>query len=212
MRVPALLACLLAAFATAALAHALIALLGSLGVVADADAYAGHSHGSVGPVALGAAALLGGLLLRAALRGAATPNERDPVVTLAAALARADVRLPVLAVALGGFTTLMAMEFAEQFAAFGRADCADALGGNPLLGLCAVALVALVVTVVGARCARNLVAAAIAASRALVALFVTTLRTADGAIGGRRFTATVPTSAGVLLARRRPSRAPPVRH
>jgi hypothetical protein len=210
-RAPAILTCVLAALATAAFAHAVIGLLGTLGIAADDDAYAAHAHAAVGPVGLVAAALLFGLLLRVALGATARRTGLDPVIGLARSMARADLRLPVCAVGATGFATLAGMEFLEQLAAFGHADLAAALGGNPLLGASVVALTAFVVTIVGARCAHALVDAAIAASRAVATLVTITAGTGD-ALTGRLAAAPVRISAGVLLARRRPSRAPPVRH
>lgn len=208
---PATLACVLAAFAVAALAHGVIGTLGSLGLAADADAYATHAHGAVAPVVLAAAAVLTGLLLRAVLHDAARRGTGDPVVAFAKRLSGADLGLPTCAVAAAGFATLVAMEIVEQLAAFGHADLADALGGNPVLGACVVALIALVVTALGARCARGLVAAAIAASRTVAGFFALAARGGGGdARSSRRPSCSVHVCAGVLLTRRRPSRAPPV--
>jgi hypothetical protein len=149
---------LLASFAAAALAHAAIGLAGRL--MPGGDAYADRAHVAVGPVALAIAALIVAGLGQVALSTLARRGERDPVRRVADRLARVDPRLAVALVAVGGCTTLLGMEFAEQLVALGHvAGVADAFGGAPLPGLVLVLAAGAVVALAGRRAARWLVAA-----------------------------------------------------
>jgi hypothetical protein len=208
------LVCLLASFATAALAHGAIAALGSLGVGEDADAYGAHGHGAVAPVALAAAALLAYALLRVVASGIARREHRDPMVALARAARGLDPRLPSFAVGACALGTLVGMEFVEQLAAFGHVtSVADALGGNGVAGVAIVAMLAVLVTILGLRFAHVLAAAALAVSR-IVATLVVALRLHGDAVSRARIRLAhtgVAAVAGALLARCFGLRAPPAR-
>jgi len=158
---------LLASFATAALAHGGIGLLGDAEI--GGDAYGTHAHAAVVPVVLAALMLFAFLLLRSALHAYCGSQSRDLIANLGRRCGELRPLGPGIAVALGGLATLFAMEFAEQYAAAGHvAGVSDALGGNALLGLTIVAIVAALVTIVGLRCAHVLLAGAVAAVDAFV--------------------------------------------
>lgn len=162
---------LLASLVTAALSHVLIGIGGD--VWPGGDAYAEHDHASVAPVVLAAVGLGVILVLRSALKAIGRCEDIDPVVLLARQFGTMRSILPCIAVALGGFAALLAMEFSEQVAAFGYVEgVGDALGGNAVAGVAIVALVAAGVTLVGLRCARTLIAAAATAVGAVVAWIV----------------------------------------
>jgi hypothetical protein len=157
----------LASFAAAALAHAAIDLAGQLTV--GGDDYADRAHVAVGPVFLGIVGLVVIGLVRIALAAAARRQAGDPVLQAVRCLAKIDPRLTVLAVATGGFLTLLAMEFSEQIVACGHIiGVADALGGSPMVGLMLVIVAGALVALLGARhvawlaAATALVAAAVA--------------------------------------------------
>jgi hypothetical protein len=162
---------LLASLATAALAHVAIDLLGTLG--AGGDAYDDHAHATVAPVALGAVASIGTLLLRSALRSLSCAETIDPALVLARRFGTMSLPLPAASVTLGGLVTLIGMEFTEQLSAFGHIEgVADALGGNAFVGLAIVCCIALAVTLLGLRCARAFIATAVRAICVLAAWIV----------------------------------------
>jgi hypothetical protein len=163
----AFLSWLLASLATAAVAHALIAIVAHAGIAQET--YGRHEHGAVLPVAFAAVILAVSLLLRSALRTVRRSHTLDDVAILAHRCATVRPAVPGLTVAAGGFATLLAIEFGEQFGAFGHIEgIADALGGNGLLGLAIVLVVAALVTVVGLRSASALLSTAVAAVGAIV--------------------------------------------
>ena len=169
-----ILAWLFAALATAVLAHALIGWLGDhlLVGIADADAFDKHAHLAVGPVAGIAVALLVAIGLRVSAGALARTEGEDRVTLLAEQFATMRPTVPSALVALGGSAALIGMECLEQCVAFGHiAGIGDALGGNVLVGAAAVALVAVVVTVIGLRCARAFVAA-VAVGAVVVATWI----------------------------------------
>jgi len=176
MRVPrslslVVLSWLLASFATAALAHVMIGWLGNC--AGGADAYDEHAHGTVAPIALAAAILLTFGLLVAAANAVARRGGVDPVDLLARRLSEMYPAVPVAFVTLGGLVTLIAMEFLEQWTAFGHVEgIADALGGNVALGFAAVIFVAAALTMLGLRLAHALVAVAAKAVLAVVSWIV----------------------------------------
>ncbi|MGH7709171.1 MAG: hypothetical protein ACREM6_14825 [Vulcanimicrobiaceae bacterium] len=155
------LAWLLASFATAALAHGLI---GWLGQNSGGNSFDEHAHETVGPIVLAVISVFVSLLLRVATRAAGRSPGTDPVVVLAHRFRDMRPILPSVAVAFGGFATLIAMEFTEQLSAFGHiVGVADALGGDAPVGLAIIIGVALLVTIAGLRSARVLVDATITA-------------------------------------------------
>lgn len=166
-----LLVWLLASLATAALSHALIGFLGD--AFSGPEAYDEHGHATVGPVALAALSLVAGVLLRSALRALARPHEPDPILLLARRYGNKQPLLPGVAVAGGGLTTLLAMEFTEQVSELGHVTgVGDALGGNVIVGLGIVTLVAVGVTLVGLRAARALVETSATAVGAFIAWII----------------------------------------
>ena len=200
----------LASLTTALLSHSALDWLGdALGSEGGADAYSEHAHGAVAPVAVVALALTLALLFRFAVCALAERERTDPIVMLARCFGVASLRRSFIFAACGGLATLVAMEFFEQVQAFGRPESvAAALGGNVILGLGVVALVAAIVTFVGLRFAAWLLAVVVATG-SIVAAF---LRAADSALRPvlttvRRHVrrATAPAS----LARCRGLRAPP---
>jgi hypothetical protein len=204
-----MLAWLLVSLATAALAHVLIEAIGTLG--ASGDAYAEHAHGAVAPVAIGALGLVGAFLLRSAVGSLGRSLAIDPVVLLARRFGAMPPLVPIITVAVGGFATLVAMEFTEQLSELGRIEgIADALGGNALVGLAIVVGVAVVVTLVGLRCAGTLLEATVATVGALYAWIVAkALALIDGPAVPRRRRAPCHGATATQIARTRGLRAPP---
>lgn len=138
-----------ASSATALLAHGLIAIAAN---VFSAHAYREHPHIAVAPVALIAVTIATSLLLSVALRTIARQHASDPVVLLARTFARMRPTIPVVSVASGGLGALVAMEFFEQFCAFGHVTgFDDALGGNAPLGVAIVIAVAVAIAFIGLR-------------------------------------------------------------
>lgn len=168
-RLPEVLAGLLASLATAAIAHAGIDLVGALlGPSSEADAYADHAHGALGPVILVAVALFAAALLRAGMGAIARRDRVDPVVTLARRFATMRVPGPLYVVACGAFAVLITMEFTEQFQAFGHVTgVANALGGIPAIGVAMLFAAATAVTFIGLRFAHAVVRMAMIAAVAI---------------------------------------------
>jgi hypothetical protein len=153
---------LLASFATAALAHGCIGLVGDAGI--GGEAYATHPHAAVLPVALAALILGAVVLLRSALRVLHRAHGRDLIANLERSCSEVQPVGASIAVGVGALATLLAMEFVEQRGAFGHVvGLNEALGGNAMLGLAILALVAAIVTLVGLRCVRLLLDGAVAA-------------------------------------------------
>jgi hypothetical protein len=170
------LALLLASFLTAALAHVGIGLLGAAGLGMDDDAYSGHGHEALAPVALLTASLLIYSLLRTVANALARRHHLDPLLAFARVAGRLNTGFPIVLVFGGALLTLVGMEFIEQVVAFGHVvGLADALGGDAIAGLSIVAALAALVTVVGLRFAHALAAAALVVSR-IVAILVLALR------------------------------------
>lgn len=164
----AVLSWLLASLGSAAISHGLIALVS--GALLGGDAYATHEHAAVGPVVLAALVLAVTALFYAALQPLLRADANDPVALLARRFGSMNPLVPAVAVFAGSLFTLIAMEFAEQCAAFGRIEgVSDALGGNVALGIALVAIAAAVVTILGLRSARALLRGASAALAVLVA-------------------------------------------
>jgi hypothetical protein len=175
-RLLAFLTWLLASLATAALAHVLIDAFGAIG--AGGDAYDEHAHASVAPVTLGAIALIATLLLRSATLRVGRAQAIDPALILATRFGSMPLLVPVLVVTLGGFGTLLGMEFTEQVSAFGHIEgVADALGGNAAVGFAIIGCVALALTFAGLRSAKALLDVAASGARALYAWIVVSRRT-----------------------------------
>ena len=151
------------------------------------------------------------LLIGSALRRVTGRTACDPVTVLAHRFRSMHPLVPSLAVAAGGLTTLVAMEFAEQFAAFGHVqDIGDALGGNPVAGVTVIVVAAALIALAGLRFARALVASAAAVAVALAAWIVAVPRQGpDGAASVRRVLRRRHASAPAFLARCSGLRAPP---
>jgi hypothetical protein len=200
---------LLASFATAALAHGCIDLLGDAGI--GGDAYATHAHGAVLPVAL-AALILGAVgLLRSALWALDRAHGRDLIANLGRRCGDVQPVAASIAVAAGAFATLIAMEFVEQRSALGHVVGArEALGGNAMLGLAILALVAAIVTLVGLRSVRVLLAGAIAAVGAVFFWIVAKLDSRRRGAIVRRSRNRADLCAPTILARCLGMRAPPL--
>jgi hypothetical protein len=210
---PVFLGWMLASLTTALLSHAAIDRVGDiLGSAAGADAYDEHAHTAIGPVAVMALILTLVLLLKVVACTLARRERSDPVVVLARRFGRLPLPLPIALTAGGGLAALIAMEFVEQYQAFGAIQgVGDALGGNAFLGFAVICGIAAFVTAVGLRAAAALLAVALAA-RAIVSSF---LKRGDGAAAdrglharGRRLGSS--SVQAVLLARCRGMRAPPV--
>ena len=155
------LACLIASCISAALAHASIGVAGDLG--AGGDAYAEHEHGALGPVALTALLLIGGVLLSSTFRALSRRAGSDPLLLLARRFASRSPIVPCIAVTLGCLLLLIGMEFSEQVSATGHLEgVSDALGGNVATGTFILASVSCAVTWLGLRSARAIVGSAIA--------------------------------------------------
>jgi hypothetical protein len=200
---------LLASFATAAFAHACIGLLGDAGI--GGDAYAAHAHGAVVPVALAATSLSTVVLLRYALHALRNSTTGESIAALVRRCAEVNSFLAVVAVALGGVATLLAMEFTEQCYEFGSVrGLTEALGGNVPLGLAIVAIVAALVTIVGLRSARILATSAVAAVGALFFLFVLKRDVLECAAIVRRVRQQRSVFASAFIARCFGMRAPPL--
>jgi hypothetical protein len=162
---------LLASLATAALAHVLIDVLGTLG--AGGDAYDDHAHATVAPIGLAAVALIATLVWRSAALSIGRSQAIDPALLLARRFGAMSPRVPALAVALGGFGTLLTMEFTEQLSALGHIQgIADALGGNAVVGLAIIVSVAAALTFAGLRSAAALLHVSVSTVRALYAWIV----------------------------------------
>jgi len=141
----------LASSATALLAHGLMGIAAGL---CAAPEYREHAHIAVAPVTLIAVATAAALLLSVVLRTIARQHASDPVVLLARALSRMHPAVPILSITSGGLGALVAMEFFEQFCAFGHVTgLADALGGIAPLSVAIVIAVAIAVAFIGLRCA-----------------------------------------------------------
>ena len=171
----ALLGGLLASSATAALAHALIGLLGDAGI--GGSAYAGHAHGAVGPLALAAVTVALAALLRSAFRSMRRSQANHCVEFLAS---RTSALRPLLnggIVAIGGLTTLFAMEIGEQLSTLGRIEApSDALGGNASIGIAIVFAVAATVTIVASCFARYAFSTAVAVVGTFLSWILATAR------------------------------------
>jgi hypothetical protein len=153
-----LLAILSASLATALFSHTAISYFA--GFLASASElprspYGQHAHGTIGPVGLVAALLAITMALKTIAAALAKRHTvLDPLEIAAQRLAGIDPMTATILVAVGGLSTLVTMEFVEQFATFGHASgFGDALGGNPLAGLALIALFAAAVTATGLRCA-----------------------------------------------------------
>lgn len=145
-----------AALVTAVLSHAALSLAACF---AAAPEYATHAHAAVVPAAAIALCAGAGLLLTVVLRALGKRHERDPLLLLAAHYGAMRPFVPVALVALGGFASLVSMEFFEQWRAFGRVTgVVDALDGNVVLGIVVVAAIASIVGYLGLRCARFFIA------------------------------------------------------
>jgi hypothetical protein len=189
----------------------LIDLVGNAG--AGGDAYGDHAHGTVGPVGLSAVALVGLLLFRSAALQMGRSHAVDPAVFLARRFGTMSPLVPLIAVAVGGFATLVAMEFTEQLSELGRIEgVVDALGGNAAVGLAIVAGVATTITLVGLRSAGAVLRATVATVGALCAWIVVKAPSLvdDAAIlrGVQRLRRRAATS--TFIARSRGLRAPPL--
>jgi hypothetical protein len=200
---------LLASLATAASAHVLIGLVGTLG--AGSDAYDDHAHATVAPIGLAAVALIATLVWRSAALRICRSQALDPALLLARRFGRMSPLAPVLAVAAGGLGTLLAMEFSEQLSAFGRIEgIADALGGNAVAGLAIVAGVAAALTFAGLRSATALLQVSVSTVSALYAWIVVRARiTIDTALSHRAIGQRRRRTANAHLARSHGLRAPP---
>jgi hypothetical protein len=159
---------LLASLATAAIAHVTIDVVGMLG--AGGDAYGDHAHATVAPIGLAAIALVATLVWRSAALSIGRSQAIDPAMVLARRFGAISPLAPAVSVALGGFGTLLTMEFAEQLSAFGHiASIADALGGNAVVGLAIILCVAAALTLAGLRSARVLLHVSVSTMSALYA-------------------------------------------
>jgi len=201
---------LLASLATAALAHVLIDVFGTLG--AGGDAYDDHAHATVAPIGLAAVALIATLVWRSAALRIGRSQAIDPAMLLARRFGTMSPLVPVLTVAMGGFGTLLTMEFTEQLSALGHIEgIADALGGNAGVGLAVILCVAAAVTFAGLRSAAALLHVSVSTVRALCAWIVVRARIcvdtalSRRAIGNRRRNVT-----NSRLAQSHGLRAPPI--
>jgi len=180
----ALLGWLLASLMTAFCAHALIDRAGAwFGGDPDlhADAYAAHAHVAIVPIVLLASMLLTGMLLSIAARAVARRERKsDGVEALAQELRRIRPAPAMGLVASGGLTILIAMEFTEQALAFGHVgSVTEALGGNVLLGLPIVSIVAGSLTAIGLRVAAGFATGTAASAISIVAWIVARLDAAS---------------------------------
>lgn len=200
---------LLASFATAALAHGCIDLLGDAGI--GGDAYATHAHAAVLPVALAALMLGAAALFWSALWALHRTHGRELVANLGRSCGELHPVVSSIAVGAGAFTTLLAMEFVEQRGAFGHVvGLNEALGGNATLGLAIVALVAALVTLVGLRSVRSVLTGAVAAVGAVFFWFVANLVSQERSAIVRRSRDRADICAPTILARCFGMRAPPL--
>ncbi len=176
---------LLASLATAALAHVLIDLVGTLG--AGGDAYDDHAHTTVAPIGLAAVALIATLVLRSAALRIGRSQAIDPALLLARRFGAMSPFVPILTVAIGGFGTLLAMELTEQLSAFGHIEgVADALGGNTMVGLAIIACAAAALTFAGLRSAAALLRVSVSTVSAIYALIAVRARIFVNAAISRR--------------------------
>ncbi len=176
---------LLASLATAALSHVVIDILGTLG--AGGDAYDEHAHASVAPIGLAAVALVAALVWRSAALSLGRSQAIDPAMLVARRFGTMPLLLPILTVAVGGFATLVAMEFTEQLSAFGHIEgIADALGGNAPVGLAIVICAAATLTFAGLRSAAALLRVSVSTVSALYALIAVRARIVASAEISRR--------------------------
>ena len=158
---------LLASLGSAAIAHGLIALAGTEGL--GGDSYVTHEHAALGPVVVAALILAVTALLYAALQPLLRADASDPLKLLVRRFGRMNPFVPCVAVTAGSLATLIAMEFAEQYAAAGRIEgLSYALGGNVAVGLLLVAIAATLVTIFALRSAGAILRGATAALRVLV--------------------------------------------
>ncbi|HTW82631.1 MAG TPA: hypothetical protein VMD91_01035 [Candidatus Sulfotelmatobacter sp.] len=200
-------AVLLASFAAAALAHGAIDLAGRLTGGGD---YADRRHVAVGPVSLAIAGLVVAGIVRIALDVAARRERGDAVANVLRRLTAADPRLVVLAVAGGGFLTLLSMEFSEQLVAYGHVvGVGDALGGTPWLGAALVGAAGALVALLGLRLAGWLAAATATVVAALVG-WLRAVRERDDRLHAPRTLRPVRPVALCFLARCSGLRAPPL--
>lgn len=200
---------LLASLGTATLAHVLIDALGTLG--AGGDAYDDHAHATVAPIGLAAVALIATLVWRSAALRMGRSQAIDPTLLLARRFGTMRPLVPVLTVALGGFGTLLAMEFTEQLSAFGRIEgIADALGGNAPVGLAIIVCAAALLTCTGLRSAAALLHVSVSTVSALCALIAVRARILiDAAISRRPVGHHRRSSAHAHLGQSHGLRAPP---
>jgi hypothetical protein len=176
---------LLASLATAEMAHVLIDVVGTLG--AGGDAYDDHAHATVAPIGLAAVALSATLVWRSAAVRIGRAQAIDPAMLLARRFGTMPPLGPVLSVAMGGFGTLLAMEFTEQLSAFGRIEgIAHALGGNAVVGLTIIAGVATALTFAGLRSAAALLDVSVSTVIALYAWIVVRDRICTNTVLSRR--------------------------
>ncbi len=167
---------LLASLATAALAHALIAVVGAL-LDAGHNAYADHAHATVVPIGLAAVALMATVLWRSAALRISRSQAIDPATLLARRFGAMSPLLPIVTVTMGGLGTLLAMEFTEQLSTLGHIEgIADSLGGNAVVGLAIVASLAAALTCAGLRSAAALLHVSASAAGVLSAWIVVKAR------------------------------------
>jgi hypothetical protein len=175
---------LLASLATAASAHASIAVFGTLG---GGDAYTFHAHRTVGPIVLAAVALIATLIWRSAVMSIGRSEAIDPAMLLARRFGTMSPLVPIANVAIGGLGTLIAMEFTEQLSAFGHIESfADALGGNAAIGLAIIVCVAAALTFAGLRSATAFLHVSVSTVSALYAWIVVRARFSNDATIRRR--------------------------
>ncbi len=200
---------LLASLGTAALAHVLIDVLGTLG--AGGDAYDDHAHATVAPIGLAAVALIVIFVWRSTALSIGRSRAIDPALLLARRFGTMPPLVPILTVATGGFGTLLAMEFTEQLSAFGRIEgIADALGGNAPVGLAIIACAAATLTFTGLRSAAGLLHVSVSTVSALCALIAVRARSLiNAAISRRPLGHRRRTNADAHLAQSHGLRAPP---
>ncbi len=200
---------LLASLATAAAAHVLIDVLGTLG--AGGDAYGDHAHATVAPIGLAAVALITMLVWRSTALRIGRSQAIDPAMLLARRFGAMSPLVPVLTVTVGGFGTLLAMELTEQLSALGHIEgIADALGGNAVVGFAIIVCVSAVVTFAGLHSAAAFLHVSVSTVRALYAWIVVRDRIlTDSAISHRAIGYPRRSGANARLAQAHGLRAPP---
>jgi hypothetical protein len=138
----------LIALLVAVTTHGAIDVIGALlGAASDDDSYATHAHAGVMPVLLIAVVGIFVFCLRSVAVRSAQQTHCDPLLLITKRLSRVGFALPLVVVLVGSFCTLTSMEFFEQYQAAGHiTGVADALGGNPWVGLSILAVLSCAVT------------------------------------------------------------------